>query len=284
MASFKQKVKKWLDSFPATDAEEETEEEKAARLAKEEKEAADKKSQDKGFKDADEESEFEEFKKKKAEDKKAKDAEGEEETEEEKAARLAKEKEEEEAKDKKTKDDDGGLEALKQRVEELEGLIEALMEGGDTEDKKAKDAEGEEEKEQKEKEEEEAKATADCEAQWPEVAHRAEILFPGMNLRKPTKDHARFIRAIKVGALKGASLRVETKDAVATFSQGKTIDTLQDEALDAVFLGASEWIGQSNNSKIQTRDLKTTVLDHSASAMAGSINAKNKEFYRKQNA
>ena len=320
------KIRMWVDSFPFADSEEETEEEKKKR---EEKETADKKARDRGFKDAEEESDFDEFKKKKAEDRKSKDAEGnpEKEEKEEKEPkpegsqdRKAKDCEvdlgevmDKKSKDRKWKDDEGDISS---RLDRVLALLEDLLGQEETGDKKSKDEgkevdlgevkdeeETEEEKEarlakekeakdvegeeEKEKEEKETKETADCEANWPEVAHRAEILFPGMNLRKPTKDHAMMLRAIKIGALKGASLREDTKKAVQTFTHGKSFDACPDGTIDAMFIGASELIAATNNTKIQSRQLPKstfkTVDGGNVSKMVASINQRNKEFYKQGN-
>lgn len=218
-------MKKWLDSFPFKDAEEETEEEKAER-EKKDKETADKKAQDRGFKDAEEEAEFEEFKKKQSEDKKSKDAE-----EEEK---------------KETEDD------------------------------------SEEEEKKEESEEEKQKATADCDSRWPEVAHRAEILFPGISIKKPTTDHASGLVAVQRIALQGASLREGHKTAVSTFTQGRSLDALTAPEVEMAFMGASELLINLNNSKVQMRDAKDAGKEAKTTKDSiANINAKNKAFYRK---
>lgn len=300
---FKDKLMKWAASFPSRDEDEETEEQKAAREAKEKEDKEASESKDRKFKDEEEEADWEEFKKKKAEDRKAKDKKACDEASEEEIA--AKKKEEEEAKDA----EGNGLGELTARIEALETLINSLIESdekvheeiGDEDDPEkmaakeagekllkeneerkkkdeSEDAEGDPEKEE---EEEKEKATAD--AAFPEIAHRAEILFPGMAVRKPTKDHARALRAIKIGALKGASVRAETKAAVDTFTQGKDLAKLTNDALDAAFMGASQLLTAMNNSKVQARKIVPAGTRDGASTAAAvaDIQARNKAYYKR---
>ena len=244
---FKDVFLKWLDACPVKDEDiEETEEEKAARL---EKEAKDKKS-----KDEDEDLE----------------------------------KKEKEVKDKKSKDDEeeqeiATLQQLSERIANLESIIDALVasdkEVHEAMDKKFKDEEETKEDEKKEKEIEE-KETADCEAQWPNIVHRAEVLSPGISLTKPTKDHAKRLKKIKAEVLKSASMNSQTKDAVAAFADfgGKSFDELSAIALDAAFLGASELVAQLNNRKVQLSTINTKKF--SVASDVNLINQKNKEFYK----
>ena len=238
---FKDKFLKWLDACPVKDEDiEETEEEKAARL---EKELKDKKSKD----------EDEDFEKKEKESKA---------DEEQEIATLRQ---------------------LSERIANLESIIDALV-ASDKEiheamDKKFKDEEETKEDEKKEKEIEE-KETADCEAQWPNIVHRAEVLSPGISLTKPTKDHAKRLKKIKAEVLRSASMNSQTKDAVAAFADfgGKSFDELSAIALDAAFLGASELVAQLNNRKVQLSTINTKKF--SVASDVNLINQKNKEFYK----
>ena len=214
-------------------------------------------------------------------------------TEEEKAKindkRTAKDKK---AKDKKTGDDEGGEEGLKEQVEKLTNIVEALVTStedvrksydkriSDAEakveelkalDKKAKDAD---EEDDEEKEKTEAK---DCDTVWPEVAARADVLSPGIKLVKPTKDYMASLDTIKKEAIKSAY--TTDKETIAPIVKIKSLDKLSGEALDSVFVAASEIIQNRNN--VKTKD-SVVFKSKEAQSEIQKINARNKEFYNKK--
>ena len=196
------------------------------------------------------------------------------------------------------KDDDGGLSEIKTRLARLEEMMEAFFsessasedgegeEGekkteGEEGEKKAEAEDGEEEDPEKKKEEE-ILETSDCIAAWPGLASRAEILFPGMELARPTKDHKSVMRATKLGALKGAFGKKETKDAVELFVHGQTLDKLTPDALDAAFMGASALVAAKNNQGVQSSVSAASGAGNNlgASGEIKAINQANRDFYK----
>jgi hypothetical protein len=268
---FKARFIKFFDSL-----EDETEEEKAARLAKE------------------------------AEEKKTKDA---EEDEDKKKAAEEAAKAAEEAKEKETKDqDDGKLADLEERLKRIEDMLaELLSEESETEDedplpleikddapddeekkrleeeeaaKKAKsedDAAAEEEAKKKEEEEEEAKKTTD--ALWPDLISRADILVPGIRLTKPTKDNMAALDEIKVDLLKKA-VSGGDKDVLTPLIGDRSFRKMTTDALDITFVAATEVVAAKRNSRIQVKDARgLKTHDFATARTVADINKANKDFY-----
>lgn len=255
----KDKLKAWLDSFPIKDEDmEETEEEKAARLAAEE-----------------EAKKAEEAKKKEAEDKKTADdvegriAELESAVQEIKAmiAELLSIEEDEE--DEETHDSDEDDEE-KKRLEEEEKKAQEAKDAAEAEEEEAK---------KKEEEEKEKQETADCESVWPDLVSRAEVLSPSYKPRKPTKDHRRTMDSIKKEVLLRA-LKEEAKDEVSKVLAGKDLRKMTSDALDVAFVAASEVVAAKRNGRLCTGKVK--MHDFASARSVAEINKANKEFYGKK--
>ena len=182
--------------------------------------------------------------------------------EDEEKKKAAEEAEKKAAADKKTKDDE---EAKKKEDEEKAKMAE---------DQKIKDAAAEAEKAEKAEEEE---ATKDCAANWHDILHRAEVLSPGIMVKKPTKDFAKALKEIKVKALKGA---FATDSAMVASLVKKDPETLTKDALDAAFVGVSEIFTLKNNSKVQSPKAAKTV-DFQSAVTVRDMNLKNKQFYKR---
>lgn len=251
----KDKLKAWLDSFPIKDEDmEETEEEKAARLAAEE-----------------EAKKAEEAKKKEAEDKKTADdvegriAELESAVQEIKAmiAELLSIEEDEETHDSDEDDEE------KKRLEEEE-KAQAAKDAAEAEEAEAK---------KKEEEEKEKQETADCESAWPDLVSRAEVLSPSYKPRKPTKDHRRTVDSIKKEVLLRA-LKEEAKDEVSKILAGKDLRKMTSDALDVAFVAASEVVAAKRNGRLCTGKVK--MHDFASARSVAEINKANKEFYGKK--
>lgn len=185
---------------------------------------------------------------------------------------------------------------LTKAVEEMKDLLDNLLEddyneeGGSEEEAPSEDLKSEEEiedtageediEEQKELELEERRATKDVQTAWSDIVYRAELLSPGISLKKPNHNFAKSIKAIKVKALHDAL----TKDSVSrVISPIVTSDVtkMTYDSLSAVFTGASELVKAFNNNKIKVQDGRSHGLD-SASNSVRKINQKNKEFYSKK--
>lgn len=173
------------------------------------------------------------------------------------------------------------IQQLAERIANLESIIDALV-ASDKEVHEAMDKKFKDEEEVKEEEKEEAKKleeeTKDCEAQWPDLVYRAEVLCPGVELRKPTKDHKKELRKIKIAILTAAATKKPTKDSIDAFTQGKELEKLSTATLDAAFVGASELVAKLNNAKIQMPSIN--MQKFSVASNVHSINQKNKDFYK----
>lgn len=238
-----------------------------------------------------------------------------EETEEEKTARLKKEKEDKEAaeaKDKKTKDDDqyAGLDERLKKIEDM--LAELLSEENATEDseieknialeikdadetkKEAEEADKEQKKkeeeeaakrkeEEKEKKEEEEKEKKEVEDAWPDFISHAEVLVPGMSLKKPTSRKT--MDAIKVDVLEKATAG-EDKDVVAPLFKGKDLKKMTTDSLDVAFFAASQIVATKRNSQIQTKDARQLAKEgkhqFADARTIAEINKANKAAYAKK--
>lgn len=128
-----------------------------------------------------------------------------------------------------------------------------------------------------EKEERERMEAKDCDSRWYDIAYRADLLYPGIRLSKPTRDHRAVVDRIKVKALKNAY--TTDSEVVNTIVRNRKVDSLRGEALDVAFMAVSEAIKQKNN-----RMVKDSVIVQSGKVVSEiqGINQKNKEFWKKK--
>ena len=128
-----------------------------------------------------------------------------------------------------------------------------------------------------EKEERERMEAKDCDSRWYDIAYRADLLYPGIRLTKPTRDHRAVVDRIKVKALKNAY--TTDSEVVNTIVRNRKVDSLRGEALDVAFMAVSEAIKQKNN-----RMVKDSVIVQSGKVVSEiqGINQKNKEFWKKK--
>jgi hypothetical protein len=180
-------------------------------------------------------------------------------------------------------DDEDDKKDLKEQVKDLRRAIKDMAASQkkfqDGVAKVIKDAEAAEEAEA-EKETKEKNETADCDATWNETAHAAEILFPGMHLRKPTKDHGSRMREIKITALRGASLRPDSKDVVEKIVKGRAFSKMTNDALDVAFTGAAELLSALNNGKVGRGSIAIETKDFGSLSKIQEIEKANKKFYK----
>lgn len=127
-----------------------------------------------------------------------------------------------------------------------------------------------------EKEERERMEAKDCDSRWYDIAYRADLLYPGIRLTKPTRDHRAVVDRIKIKALKNAY--TTDSEVVNTIVRNRKVDSLRGEALDVAFMAVSEAIKQKNN-----RMVKDSVIIQSGKVVSEiqRINQKNKEFWKK---
>lgn len=179
---------------------------------------------------------------------------------------------------------------LNETVNRLIGIIEAFVKSasaiGEGLDSKSKDEEEvvipakKEEKvedEDPDEKEEQMKADAkDCDSIWNDIAYRADILYPGIRLSKPTKDHKVALNKLMKKALKESF--TTDAESVSVFVKQDRIDTLDGEALNMAFMAASEAIKNKNNRFVSdsiVTNTKTVTND------IRSIQERNKKYWGK---
>lgn len=131
-----------------------------------------------------------------------------------------------------------------------------------------------------EEEEEEDELTEPVkDAIYQDVISRAEIISPGIRVVKPEKGKFKSsLSKLKRDAL-ATALTKDSASVIKPLVGKKGVNTLTKDALDAVFIAASELIGNANNSKVQKKAL--TVKDLSSHLDLAAMNAKNKAFWSK---
>lgn len=199
----------------------------------------------------------------------ADEAEAEVEAEEKRAA------DEETAEKLRAKDEE--LAALKKTVDELTAQLSSAGKIGDEDDLdesgNPKPKTGDEEPTDEEK-----KKTADAMAV---VLSRAEILVPGFAM--PTTDsvpNLAGVVAVQRKVLAGALKTTDGKEALEPLLAGRTVDALPAEAVQTVFVAASEVMRVKNNARgivrgVQVRDSAARPLVSNA-----EINKRNAEFWK----
>lgn len=185
-------------------------------------------------------------------------------------------------KDKGTKDEDTQYVTRK----ELEETLDSWW-------KKTKDAESEEETRRKE-EEEKAKKKKEGEdgetedwgpgchtkdSAFQDIAVRAEIMVPGYTAPRFTADAKRVdLDRSKRDILKRAYATEQGKQAIERFTgENPSFDTLPRATLDVAFTGASELIGQANNTRFARR--RMTAESAQQGSTIAAMNKRNTEFW-----
>lgn len=158
--------------------------------------------------------------------------------------------EDQEPEEEMNMDEEGDLENLKEKEDEVE------------------DEDGDEE----EKEKLETK-----DAMWLDTISRAEILSPGISVSKPKATNLRkTIVNVKRKALSNGMTR-DHASIIRPLLRGKKISSLTEDALDTIFVSASEMVGRINNTKVHKGSMQ--VRDLSSTNLLADINKKNKEFW-----
>ena len=129
-----------------------------------------------------------------------------------------------------------------------------------------------EEKEKREKEE-----AVTCDSSFQDIAWRADILCPGIQLSKPTKDHMKVLDRIKRKAIHSAFMT--DSDVVGGILKKEDVDKLDRTALGIAFVAASNAIKDRNNRFVKDSVVANTV--ESVSTIRG-INERNKEFWKRK--
>jgi len=193
------------------------------------------------------------------------------------------------------------MEKMYSMMEKLVGIVEAFVTAAATGDKKTVDQDEEEEKKTVDQDEEEEKKTVDqdeeeekketedddegeekkgevtCDAVWHDIAYRADLLYPGVTLNKPTSNHMIELDSIKRKALKRA-LTSDSAEVVKSLIGNKDIKKLKNEALDIAFMAASEAVKNRNNKFVTDSVIKNTK--HSTNDIQ-SIQKRNETFWKR---
>lgn len=251
----KDKFMKWLDACPIKDEDEDLDE----KRKKEEEEAAaakDKKTKDEG-------------------DDRLAAVESRLDRIENLLEALLSDDDESEAKDKKTKDDDDEEDDEKKKESE-----DADEDEDDEKKKKESETEDDDEEEEKKKEEEEKAEVNDA---WPDFISKADVIDPGIRLRKPTKDHRKTFDSMKAEVLERACNSGDYGKDVKVLLSGRTgFKHMTSDALDVAFSAAAELIGQKRNKKVQQERVSTKDHKFSEARTIAQINEANKTFYGEQ--
>lgn len=199
-------------------------------------------------------------------------------TADEAAAEL--EAEEQRVADEEMRAKDEEIAELKKTVDELTSQVEELKKTGDSDEEldeqgnpKAKTGD------EGEPTDEEKKQTADAMA---DTVSRAEILVPGFTV--PTTDSVANLAAVATvqrKVLADAMKTADGKEVVTPLLGGRTVDALPAEAVQTVFVAASELMRAKNNARGIVRGVQ--VKDGARPLVSNAeINKRNAEFWSKQ--
>jgi hypothetical protein len=200
-------------------------------------------------------------------------------------------------------DDEGGeaggdpIAVLTEKVDELTFLVQQLLSaimggeeaggeeaggeeaGGSNSEEAAELGTDGEECSEEEKAEELLRAGKTTDALWQDTISRAEVISPGIVATKPkVTDLKKVVTAVKRTALSNAMTR-DSAMIIKPLLRGKKISALTEDALDAVFVGASELIGKTNNAKVQAAK-SFQMNDVGNTRMIEGINQKNRDFWK----
>ncbi len=126
-------------------------------------------------------------------------------------------------------------------------------------------------------EDEEKKAAAACDSMWNDISYRADLLYPGIRLAKPAKDHAKSLEKLRQKALKYA---LTNDAAIAGMIDVKDVGKLTGKALQIAFRAASDFTRDKNNRSV--RDSIITDTGKVVNTIKG-IQQRNREFWNSKN-
>jgi len=126
-------------------------------------------------------------------------------------------------------------------------------------------------------EDEEKKAAAACDSMWNDISYRADLLYPGVRLVKPVRDHAKNLDKLRQKALKYA---LTNDAAIAGMIDVKDVGKLTGKALQIAFRAASDFTRDKNNRSV--RDSIITDTGKVVNTIKG-IQQRNREFWNSKN-
>jgi hypothetical protein len=144
-------------------------------------------------------------------------------------------------------------------------------------DEESETPDNEDEEDLDQKEERERAEARDCDSIWHDIAYRADLLYPGIRISKPTKNHRKTLDSIKRRALKKSF--VTDAEAVSVYVKPDKVDRLSGEALNIAFMAASEAIKSKNNRAV--RD-SVVINTKAVTNDIRSIQERNKQFWGKK--
>ena len=148
---------------------------------------------------------------------------------------------------------------------------------GDAEEEVDPEAMKEDEVVDEDEEEKEKLENGTTDAMWLDTISRADIISPGLVASKPKATNLKkTILAVKRQALSNGMTK-DHASIIKPLLRGKKIASLTEDALDTIFVSASEMIGRINNGRVHKGAMQ--VKDLSSTNQLADINKKNKEFW-----
>jgi len=175
------------------------------------------------------------------------------------------------------------LKAVVERLDRLEALIMKYFGEGESTDseetEEEKAARLAKEQEMKDEEELEKKEDEELEKEFQDVAANATIIDPSIVINKPNKKFKDFYSTLKKTALK-KGLTGDCAKEVKSMLKGRTVDSLKDSELDAIFSSTAHVVAITRDSNIK---VKKPVIKKEKSTVdqISDINKRNKEFWNR---
>ncbi len=198
---------------------------------------------------------------------------------------------------------ESGIEEIKSMIAKLKGSEDSDLDDEDDEEFEDQDLDDEDEEEFEDQEIDDPEDFEEVEdeldlpenknkfsqaqvvkdAVWQDTISKAEILYPGIAVKKPkagiTKKE---LDKVKKRALSSAMSTKDSASLIKPLLKGKKISNLSRNALDSVFVASSHLVAKRNNGLLQKKTI-TQVKDFSCHKTLASMNAANKEFWKKKN-
>lgn len=114
---------------------------------------------------------------------------------------------------------------------------------------------------------------------WTNTISRADLIAPGIVASKPKAANLKkVVSAVKRRAL-SEGMTKDHASIIKPLLRGRKITQLTEDALDTVFVAASEMIRRINNGKLQKKSMQ--MKDLSSHSELAEMNRRNKEFWKK---
>ena len=176
----------------------------------------------------------------------------------------------------------GAEESMEEGTEGAEGNEELESKDQDNEEfaegEKETEDEGEDENIAEEMSEEKS-GLETKDSLWTNTISRADLIAPGIVASKPKAANLKkVVSAVKRRAL-SEGMTKDHASIIKPLLRGRKITQLTEDALDTVFVAASEMIRRINNGKLQKKSMQ--MKDLSSHSELAEMNRRNKEFWKK---